>query len=103
MAPRRASATAIARPMPRDAPVTRATRPAKVDVTAYLLQHMARIGATDCTSCVPPTALRTAVGQTFSSAGSVIPRGLSYDWREIRDTRSALASRAAMAIPDATA
>src|SRR5262245_25082352 len=39
VAPLRASAPAMARPIPRDAPVTRATLPSSIPMATYLLQH----------------------------------------------------------------
>ena len=49
-APWAASPAAIARPSPRDAPVTRATRPSKRFMTTYLLQHTRRSGATSASN-----------------------------------------------------
>ena len=61
-APSAASRWAMARPIPRDAPVTSATRPSSRPITTRLLQHSAAGGATEAlphaptASAAPPSA-----------------------------------------------
>ena len=98
-APRAASCRAIARPIPRDAPVTRATRPSNRPVTTCLLQHTGTTGATAPGTEIPPAAAPMVNGSITPQSPGGTTRGSVDNASPSCSTTRSSTSRAAMRDP----